>query len=333
MRCSISKRLIGLVAVAFLCGMYGAVAAPFRVVAFAGASNWPFWVAQEKGFFAKESVDAVLEITPNSVELAKNLHKGRYDLALTAADNIVAYDEGQGEADLGGAASFVGLFGVDNGLLSVMASPDIKSFADLKGRSVSVDAMTTGFAFVLRDVLGRNHIAQSDVQWVRVGGGAQRLAALIKSEQAATLLNSPLDFVAEAKGCTRLLRIQDDLGPYQGIVGGATRETVRTRREDIMAFIRAFHASVAWLADATNKEEAIKLLTSKMSTMDRSSAEKTYATLLEPRSGIYRDLRIDREGMKTILRLRSAYAEPRKTLTDPERYIDESLLKAAVPHL
>jgi len=58
--------------------------APLRVVAFAGASNWPFWVGQEKGFFKREGTDVSLELTPNSVELARNLHTGRYDLALTS---------------------------------------------------------------------------------------------------------------------------------------------------------------------------------------------------------------------------------------------------------
>jgi ABC-type nitrate/sulfonate/bicarbonate transport system substrate-binding protein len=75
-------------------GLGQAEAEPFKVVAFAGASNWPFWVGQEKGFFRREGVEVVLELTPNSVELAKNLHAGRYDLALTSVDNVVAYDEG-----------------------------------------------------------------------------------------------------------------------------------------------------------------------------------------------------------------------------------------------
>src|ERR671917_221603 len=139
-----------------------AQAGQVRVVAFAGASNWPYWVAQEKGLFKKEGVEASLDITPNSVELARNLHAGRYDLALAGVDNIVAYNEGQGEADLGGPTDFIALFGVENGLLSLMAVPEVGSFADLKGKTLSVDAMTTGFAFVLRELLTRNNIAESD---------------------------------------------------------------------------------------------------------------------------------------------------------------------------
>jgi hypothetical protein len=152
----------------------------------------------------------------------------------------------------------------------------------------------------------------------------------LKKEQAATLLNSPLDIVAEGKGFKRLVRIKDGLGAYQGIVGATKRDTARRKRESIIAFMRAFHASVAWLADPANKEEALSILIAKMSGMERPLAEKAYAVLLDPHTGIYRDMRIDREGMKTVLRLRSAYAQPKKELSNPDRYIDETLLATAL---
>jgi len=307
-----------------------AAAQTIKVVAFAGASNWPYWVAQEKGFFKKEGIEATLDITPNSVELARNLHAGRYDLALAGVDNIVAYNEGQGEADLGGPTNFVALFGVDNGLLSLMVMPEIGSFADLKGKTLSVDALTTGFAFVLRDLLARNNIGEGDVKIVRVGGGAQRLEALLKKEQDGTLLNAPLDLVAEARGFKRLVRVRDVLGSYQGIVGAARRDNAEQKRKDFEGFIRAFHHGMTWLGDPANKEEAIALLMARMKGMERPGAERAYQVLLDPKEGMYRDLKVDREGLRTVLNLRSKYGQPRKELSDPSRYVDESYLANAL---
>ncbi|MBX9738640.1 MAG: ABC transporter substrate-binding protein [Beijerinckiaceae bacterium] len=303
---------------------------PFKVVAFAGASNWPFWVGQEKGFFQKNGLDVTLSITPNSVEMAKNLYAGAFDLALTSVDNVIAYDEGQGETELSGPADFVALFGVDNGLLHIMASPDIKTIADLKGKTLSVDAMTTGFAFVLRDALAKAGVAEKDVTWVRVGGGAQRLGALLEKKQDATLLNTPLDLTAEAKGFKRLQSSSEALGAYQGIVATTRRSAAAAKRTEIVAFTKGFKASIDWLADPANREEALGMLVKNMRGMERPAAELAYAKLLDAKTGIYRDLRIDREGMKTVLRLRSAYAEPKKNLTDPEKYIDESFRDAAM---
>lgn len=307
-----------------------ATAETIKVVAFAGASNWPYWVAQEKGLFKKEGIDTTLDITPNSVEMARNLNAGRFDLALSSIDNIVAYNEGQGEADLGGPTNFVALFGVENGLLSLMAVPEVNSYADLKGKTLSVDAMTTGFAFVLRELLARNNISDSDVKIVRVGGGAQRLEALLKKEQDATILNSPLDLVAEARGFKRLAKAKEVLGSYQGIVGAARRDNAEQKRKDVEAFIRAFHHAVAWLGDPANKEEAVTLLMGRMRGMERPGAERAYQVLLDPKEGIYRDLKIDAAGVRTVLSLRSKYAQPRKELSDPGRYVDESYLASAL---
>jgi hypothetical protein len=63
--------------------------------------------------------------------------------------------------------------------------------------------------------------------------------------------------------------------------------------------------------------------------MERPGAERAYAVLLDPKQGIYRDLKIDREGVRTVLQLRSKYAQPRKDLSDPGRYVDESYLVSA----
>lgn len=306
-----------------------AAAAELKVVAFAGASNWPFWIGQEKGFFKKSGVEPTLDITPNSVEMAKNLFSGRYDMALTAIDNIIAYDEGQGEAGLPENAGFVALFGVDDGMLNVMAKPGLATLKDLKGKTFSVDAMTTGFAFVQRELLKKNGMSETDVNWVKVGGGAQRLEALLKGEQDATLLNTPLDLAAEAKGFTRLVRAKDQLGAYQGIVGAAKRENAPAKRAEIVGFIRGFRDSVAWLVDPGNKEEALAIFMPRMK-MERPAAEKSYAALTDAKGGIYRDLKINPEGLKTVMTLRSTYAEPKKPLTDPSRYIDESYLKDAM---
>ena len=305
-------------------------AEPLKVSAFAGASNLPIWTGLEKGFFAREGVEPTLEITPGSIQLARDLHEGKIDLALTSIDNIVAYDETQGEADLGGPANFVALFGIDNGMLSLMASPDIASIADLKGKKLSVDALTTGYAFVQREILARNGFAASDVTLVKVGGGAQRLEALLKGEQKGTLLNTPLDLIAEAKGFKRLMRARDVIGPYQGISAATTRDMLARKRDAIAAFTRGFYASIAYLAQPANREAAITTLMTHMKGMERVAAERAYDKLLDSTDGMYRDLKIDMAGFKTVLELRSRYGVPAKTLTDPARYIDTTFLATAL---
>ncbi len=301
-------------------------AEPLRVVAFAGASNLPFWAGQQEGLFARHGIDVSLDITPNSVEMARNLEAGRYDLALTSVDNIVAYDEGEGEAGLG-AVDFVALFGVDDGMLSLIAAPRMASLAAVADQAVSVDAATTGFAFVLREILARANV--SNVSLVKVGGGAQRLAALLAGQQDVTLLNTPLDIVAETHGFHALARVTDELGAYQGIVAAVRRERVGQDRARLVAFAAAFTDSIAWLADPAHHDQGVALLASHMPDLSPDAAARAYAALLDPAHGIHRDLRIDLAGLRTVLALRSKYATPHKDLTDPSRYVENTILAAS----
>jgi len=300
-----------------------------RVVGFAGASNVPLWVGQERGFFAQQGVEAVFEITPNSVEMVRNLYEGRFDLAFSSIDNVVAYDEGQGEAGLTGNPDFVALFGIDDGMLSLVAAPEIRSIADLKGKIVSVDAMTTGFAFVLRAMLANAGLAEADVIFSKVGGGAQRLQALLRGEQTATLLNAPLDGMAVSKGFVRLTTAHSAIGPLQGGVGMTRRDAAARMRDELEAFIRGYREAIQWLSQPANRGDAADCIGRYMR-VGRDEALQVYDRLLDPSNGIFRDMRISREGVDTVLRLRSIYGIPRKSLSDPERYIDASYLSRAL---
>lgn len=303
-----------------------AQAAPLRVIAFAGASNWPIWAAQANGLFARHAIEIALEFTPNSRLLFRNMQEGRFDLALTAIDNILAYNSGQGEEPLSGTIDFAALFGVDNGLLSVMAQPEVESLQALAGRTVSVDAMTTGFAFVLREILERAGIVDR-VTFEAVGGGAQRLAALLENRQAATLLNTPLDLAAEARGKRRLARAADVIGAYQGVVGMVRRDRLNELRPRLVAFARAFRDSVLWCADPANREPALAAFLANQQGSTRPVAERAHAALFDPANGIYRDLRIDMDGLANVIALR------RKFGRDPgpaERHIDGSVRAAAL---
>ena len=80
---------------------------------------------------------------------------------MTAFDNVVAYQEGQGEAKIPANPDMFAFMGGDNGFLSLVGGRAHQALADLKGKKLSVDALTTGYAFVLREMLARSDIAES----------------------------------------------------------------------------------------------------------------------------------------------------------------------------
>ncbi len=294
------------------------------VLAFAGGCNWPLWAGQQSGLFARHDLGVELAFARNSVEMARDMMAGRYQVAMTAFDNVVAYREGQGAAVPDQAVDFIAYLGADTGALSVMAAPGIDSFADLRGKEIAVDAMNTGFAFVLREILARNGIREEEVKLVSVGGGAQRLQALQERRQAATLLNTPLDLIAEHGGARRLARAEDVIGAYQGVVGMARRSWAAGHGELLIAFMRGYRDAMAWLYDRGNRIPAVELLVHKMAGMTPELAQHTYEVLLADKGALIGDLDIDLDGARTVLALRSRYAPAQMPLGDPGPYIDMS---------
>jgi ABC-type nitrate/sulfonate/bicarbonate transport system substrate-binding protein len=301
-----------------------------NLIVFPGGFNWPVWVAQEKGLFAKHGIDVRITPTPNSVFQLTNLINGKFDIAMTAIDNLIAYREGQGEEPVPGPDLFA-FMGGDNGFLRLEAVPEVRSIGDLRNKTVSVDARTTGYAFVLFEMLERGGLRlDQDYKVERAGGVLQRFQALMEKKHAATLLLSPFELQAEEKGFRRLGNATDVLGAYQGLVGGARKSWADANRGAVVGYIRAFSEAVDWLYDARNKDEAVAILRKNISSMPEQVAQSTYGVLLSPTDGFQKKARIDMEGVRTVLKLRSKYAEPRKTLTDPSKYYDDSFYREAM---
>jgi ABC-type nitrate/sulfonate/bicarbonate transport system substrate-binding protein len=193
------------------------------VIVFPGGFNWPIWVAQDKGYFASDGIEVNLTNTPNSVFQLTNLIEGKFDIAMTAIDNVIAYMEGQGEAPTQVKPDLIVFMGGDNGFLSLVTVPEVRNVTDLKGRTVSVDARTTGYAFVLFDLMKRKGLNEADYKVEKAGGVLQRWDALKEKKHDGTLLLTPFDFIAKANGFNVLEYAIDVYGHYQGLVGASRR--------------------------------------------------------------------------------------------------------------
>src|SRR5262245_23233808 len=295
---------------------------PIELIVFPGGFNWPIWVAEEKGLFARSGVAVKVTPTPGSAFQLTNLIDGKFDVAITAIDNVIAYSEGQGAAPTKETPDLVVFMGGDNGFLRLIAVPEVKSYADLKGKQISVDALTTGYAFVLQELLAKGGLEPGDYELVTAGGVLQRFQALMEKKHAATLLISPFEVNAEAKGFTRLANADDALGAYQGLVGATRSVWAKERETALVAFLPAYLAALDWPYAPANKAEAVAILRKNLPAMTEELAQKSYDILVHPSRGFSRRAELDVAGIKTVLALRSKYAQPSKPLTDPAKYYD-----------
>ena len=296
-----------------------------NMITFGGGYSLPAWVAQRQGFFAKHGIEVNITHTPNSVFLMKNLIEGKFDLTVTAMDNLVAYQEGQGEAEYTGTCDLVAFMGVDDSFQSLMASPDIKSVAELRGKRIAVDALTTGYAFILREMIARAGMTDADVTYERTGGGPMRLRAMLDGNYSAGLLATPLDKIAADQGFSNLGTARQLLGRYQGRTGFAQRAWVQNNQAAVIGFMRAYRDAMDWLYDKNNREIAAALLIANDASMTPELARQSLDILLDEKGGFWRDQKLDLEGIRTVLALRSRFGVPQKTLTDPLPYVDLAL--------
>ncbi|MBI3705857.1 MAG: ABC transporter substrate-binding protein [Rhizobiales bacterium] len=303
------------------------------IIVFPGGANLPLWTGIRQGFFAQLDLDVQPSYTRNSVEQISGLVKGTWDIGLTGFDNIVAYQEGQGEASLDREPDLFAFMGSDNAFLRLVVQPDIKSYANLKGRALSVDAMTTGFAFVLRKMLALNGLSEGDVTFERAGGALQRYDALKEGRHAGTLLLTPFELTGRSFGLHVLQSASDVLPHYQGVVGVASRAWAKDNADRLDRFIAGYLVALRWLYQKDNAQAACAILMENVPHMTAELAAATCGLLLAENGGFDPAARLDSDGMKIVLALRSEYGRPQKILGDYQKYVDLGYYYRAVARI
>lgn len=301
-----------------------------RVMVFPGGFNLPLWAAQANGFFEQEGLSLEISFTRGSVQQIEETVAGKHDIAMTGMDNIVAYQEGQGEAKLDRDPDLFAFMGSDNAFLHLVVQKDIHSYADLKGKTLSVDALTTGFAFVLRRMLATGGLSENDYTLESAGGVMQRWGQLKEGKHAGTLLLTPFEIIGQQLGLRDLQSASAVLPHYQGVVGAASRSWAQANPGKLIAYIRAYVAGLDWLYDRRNKTEAIALLVKNIPNMSTELAQAAYDIFLADKGGFEPKARLDIEGIQTVLELRSNYGVPKKLLTKSEAYYDMSYYQRAM---
>jgi ABC-type nitrate/sulfonate/bicarbonate transport system substrate-binding protein len=298
------------------------------VIAFPGTGNWPIRLAQDKGYFAQTGLEVTLTPTPSSVFQITRFAQGDFDIAMTAVDNVIAYVEGQGEVPLQ-PADFVVFMGGAPSIPSLTTVPEITDYQDLKSKTLAVDAMTTGYAFVLFDLLRRHGVTRAEYNVESLGGTTARWQAMQERKVAATILTSPFDLMAARDGFRVLDYAKDVYGHYEQSVATTRRAWAASNGTKLIAFVKGYVAAVEWLRNPSNREEAITTIGKYFPQLPADLAPPLYENFVGTR-GIAAKAQIDMAGVRKVLELRNEYGNPKKSLTDPARYYDPQYYEAAV---
>jgi len=110
-----------------------------------------------EGLLAKRGLAVDLKFTVNSDELRGGLAEGKYQIAHSAIDNAFALKD-KASADI------AVVLGGDNSFNHLIVQPDIKSLAEVKGKTVVVDAINTAYAFQLYEMLKQKGVNKGDYE-------------------------------------------------------------------------------------------------------------------------------------------------------------------------
>ena len=314
--------------VALMCGASDAAELTrVRVNAFPNAKALPLHVGLAQGIFARHGIELELQLTENSRSQREGLAAGHFDIAQSALDNAVAMIEVA-------PPDVVILAGGASGKNEFIVQPDIASFADLKGRTIIVDAPDTAYALQAKKLLLKFGLHEGVDYTVKpVGAVTYRYKALVEDKSnAGGVLNLPFTIEAESHGLKSLGRLIDLLGPYQAAGGFAMRPWAQAHADTVERYLAAYVQALRFVRDPAHKADCIALMRDKLD-LSEATAERTYAQLVDPGFGFTPDARFDQQGFRNMLALRAEIERKGGDAPPAEKYVDLGYYERAMTSL
>jgi len=229
---------------------------------------WDVFEAQALGFFKAEGLDVDptrFDVTSQAVTA---LVTGAISIASPTPDvAMLAAIKGQGDVVI--VSNEVKLPTWD-----LIVQPDIKSYADLKGKVLGVSQLQSASTLSLRQLLRKHNLKDNDYTILQVGGSGKRYAAIQSKQIAGSLVTEPLNFEAMDAGFRKLGGVYE-ASVVPGVVVAVTRTWANANEKTLVGFLRALYKAQDWLNNPKNKKQAVDLMV-ELSKAQRTSVERTY---------------------------------------------------------
>ena len=286
-------------------------------IAWAGStpSNTPIWVADQKGFFKKNGLNAEVIAISASTIVIQALLTGEVEFIIAPSATLVT-------SRLAGADTVMVSTNLPLFIDHIVSLGNISSVEQLKGKIGGVNRLGTTSDMTLRLALRRLGVdPEKETKIIATGENPQRLAALANNLTQFTLLGEPLVREAEKLGFRDLYDIGTLKIPYH-VNAVVTREkTVKERRPFVAKVVRAFTEALHFIK--TNKEETKTLIGKNLKTNDAEGLERAYRAY----NGAFPEVPYpNAEGVKTLLD-DIAPRTPKAATADPKSFVDMSLVQ------
>jgi ABC-type nitrate/sulfonate/bicarbonate transport system substrate-binding protein len=299
-------------------------AVPQRIRVLCLARPLPVMIAESRNILARYGIEVEYLVRPSSESLRNDLAAGKGDVAFLAVDNDVAMVDSAG-------VDVVIVMGAESSENEIIAQPRTKSIADLRGRTLLVDATNTAYALELKKVLQMNGMQPGkDYQLKPVGSTPFRLQAMRENQEyAAAVMNPPFSIMAKQGGMVSLGSMRTLLGADLDRGTFALREWARGNSDLLERYLAAYVEGQRWLMAPSNRQQVVELVM-KESNLPEATASDWYAAMVQ-NGGYAKDAAFNVEGFKKTLQLRAEIeAGGNGAAPAAEKYYDLSYYRAAL---
>jgi NitT/TauT family transport system substrate-binding protein len=273
-----------------------------------GAQSGMF-MAQQEGLFKKNGLDVELVHIPSSSRGIQTILAGEIAFSFMDGANEV-------QADIKGANIALVAGATNRQVFSLMARPEIKKIADLKGKKIGITRIGSSTHTSALFALGTAGLKPSDYQILPLMEVPNILTALLAGQVDAGVVSPPTNSRARKAGLNELMNLAKE-GPEYVSVGVGTSRSYINANEDIVRRVVRSYAEGVYLFK-TNKTMALKMIQNQLKVKDVDIQEDTYNQF---RQYLEYPPYVSRKAMEAVI-TDIAEKEPAAKSAKPDDFID-----------
>lgn len=284
----------------------------------------PVAIAEREGFFAREGLNVqILQPIPGGADhQIAALHNDSVDLTHVATPFLI-------RAALAGSDAVAVAAEFKNPIYSVIAKPEIATFADLKGKLIGLADEYGTITLSTRKLMALHGLARGEFGVRVIEGTSGRWACLRRGDCDAVVLGQPQDLTAIEQGYRLLGTSTEAVPDLLYTVTAVRRSWAEANKEAIVRYVRALSAAFAFIRDPANRNSVARTVIQSTGAPE-AIAQRTLALFFEPERGVLpRRGEIDLKGLAQVIAMMGEAGTIKPPLPSPERFVDLQYLRAA----
>jgi NitT/TauT family transport system substrate-binding protein len=268
-------------------------------------NNYPSYFASWLGFYKEEGVEVEISQVAGASKILEAVVGGSADVGGGVYEQTL-----QMAVEGKSIVCFISLLKSPN--FAILAAPGIKTFADLRGKTVGVSSVGSPSQFYLTYLLAGAGVSPADVSTATVGMGAAAMAALERGQvDAAVLFGSAITaYLARKPDAVVLadtrtlegLRAAFQVDDYPASCLLARREWLDANRKSAVRMARAVRRSLAWI-----REHSAEDVLARVPSPGDPSSELAAIRLAQPMYSVDGQINKEKaEAVRAIIGLKSS---------------------------